>query len=138
VFDPASLDRNSSVPIFFDGDRDLLAFRRQTVGDFFAPFYERECAGGTEKLFAAGVEELFFAGKAIGVDMNEVKSAVVFGDNGIRGRNDGLYNAQPLGYAFCECCFSCPKLSLEGDDGSVGRSATNSPPYRKCSARMWA
>ena len=138
MFDPASFDDDSSVPVFFDGYRDLLALWWQAVGDFFAPFYQRECARGAEKLLAACVEELFLAGEAIGVDVNEVKSAVVFGNDGIRGRNDGLCDAQPLGYAFCERCFSRTELSSERNDGSTGCGTTNCPSYRDCSARVWA
>lgn len=93
MFDPASLDDDSSVPVFFDGYRDLLALWGQAVGDFFAPFYQRECARSAEEFLAARVEEFFFAGEAICVDVNEVKSAVVFGNDGIRGRNDRLCDA---------------------------------------------
>lgn len=134
--DPVAFEHYKACSILFDRDGDDLALWRQNMCDALAPFDEAERSWSAQELFTAGLKKFFFICKAVCIDMHKVKSAVVFGYDGIGRGDNRFFDPESLGNAFGKRGFSGSKIPSECNDSTFRCSSADFPADCKCSADM--
>lgn len=124
---PGPFERDEPCTVIFDSDRDELSFLRQHPSDAFTPFDHAEGTWRPQKFDASGCRKLIFIEEAIGVHVHEPQSTLVFRDESIGGRSNGLLDAQTLRNTLGHGGLAGPEVSSEGKNASRG-SAGAYPP----------
>lgn len=124
---PGTFEHDEPCAIIFDSDRDVLSFLGKHPTDALAPFNYTERTWRTQKLDAPGRRKFIFIEEPIGVHVHEPQSTLVFRDEGIGGRSNGLLDAQSLRNALGHGGLAGSEISSEGENAPRGSAGTYSP-----------